>query len=1272
MELPVAALDLEWFDQTNGEHLTEIGLAIVRGEGTPFEHRSFVIREHAIPKYESKIAPRSSTGFLFGTDEYISKKQIKSTLTAALANIPTLVLHNGSKDKLVLATNGVKLSGFPNLNIVDAGDLYSLKSGRKSQISLENLCKQLGIPTIGGAFHHAGNDAAFTLMAYMKLFTWDGTSAPTTPPPQQPRNKTSSESLRSQAPRGGPNTPHKSIQTPLDIPESAIPFLNGFRDSLLGISSAVRVSDLATVESVKDCYRLYRDYCRQLGTSPNRYAIEFEVRYHVPPVPPSESCIAFGAPATAILHLTRQNVLQKYGKPRTKIAFLSSAPGDDLGTVSRYPNRINISELQAVVNNAAPRIIDDGTVGLFSLGEEYQVTFELHNGYKFPRKLVEILAEEDLNSAQLSFSLATGSSARNTILPPNSSFNITLTLTTKFTGYFTRRVVILVDNFRVHRLIRFRVVTDAENPNLEFPTVSSPYKPRRIVVDVSTVEAIPGESPPRPDFETFKYHLPRYDVSKSAKSLFDLHKSQPRHQALEKMPPRIKTFVLEKYSAQNFSRRFHSMLYLEECQMLEDIRDYDQLGEVLTPFGAFLRLQVPGLAENRPSVLYNDRIIIKLENGQRYEGFVHKVELTAVLLKFDRNFHNRVYMKGMKVDVQFNFARTCMKRSHRGLDLLGFLNSRISCWTFPSDMGVSQTEIVKRRQFEMKISKLINDDTLNEFQLKAMSQIVSKTDSQTPFIIFGPPGTGKTKTLVETVKVLLATNPASRILIAAPSNAAVDLIVQRLSDQTPGGLPPSQMLRVNAFTRTKESVPHYIARYSKRDEAKGTYVIPNSQDDLKSYRVICATLYTASALQGMGAFDPVIAADGTVENWFSHIFVDEVGHATETEFWAGVSGAVSPLLACLKEADVPAEERSLFKRIAGPFTSRSGKPKLPQLVIVGDPKQLGPIVRSDLAETCGYSMSYLERLVESCSAYAKNDDAQDASSRYKYPHNIVQLVNNYRSHSAILELYSKTFYDGDLLCCATMDDRLSKLSWLPNQNQFPIVFHGISGKDEREGSSPSWFNLEEVQTVIDYLKSLLNGAPPPFKVQPSSASTSAKGGPKRGGMYDVLEHMEKSSSVGLRADDIGIITPYRKQIDKIRARLEKEGWNRIKVGTVEEFQGDEKKVILLSTVRSSAQWIERDQKFNIGFLRNPKRFNVSISRAKALMIVIGNPDILCGDENWNTLVRYCEKNGACVGYPIPIKKVGENDYRQLAEEDYASDEEGDERDVRGVGWRRDE
>ncbi|KAF0690690.1 hypothetical protein As57867_017870, partial [Aphanomyces stellatus] len=113
--------------------------------------------------------------------------------------------------------------------------------------------------------------------------------------------------------------------------------------------------------------------------------------------------------------------------------------------------------------------------------------------------------------------------------------------------------------------------------------------------------------------------------------------------------------------------------------------------------------------------------------------------------------------------------------------------------------------------------------------------------------------------------------------------------------------------------------------------------------------------------------------------------------------------------------------------------------------------------------------------------------------------------------------------------------------------------------------------------------------------------------------------------------DIGIITPYAKQRAKLQQAIATRQWKGIVVGSVEQFQGGERRVILVSTVRSSSDFFDDDAKFNLGFVAHPKRFNVAITRAQALLIVVGNPDVLETSEIWRAFLEHCVLLGACAG-----------------------------------------
>lgn len=86
----------------------------------------------------------------------------------------------------------------------------------------------------------------------------------------------------------------------------------------------------------------------------------------------------------------------------------------------------------------------------------------------------------------------------------------------------------------------------------------------------------------------------------------------------------------------------------------------------------------------------------------------------------------------------------------------------------------------------------------------------------------------------------------------------------------------------------------------------------------------------------------------------------------------------------------------------------------------------------------------------------------------------------------------------------------------------------------------------------------------------------------------------------------------------------------IKVGTVEEFQGQERKIILITTVRTNDRLLTNDQQFNLGFLQCPKRMNVAISRARALLVVFGKEAILSRDDNWRQLIQFTKDKGCYV------------------------------------------
>lgn len=172
-------------------------------------------------------------------------------------------------------------------------------------------------------------------------------------------------------------------------------------------------------------------------------------------------------------------------------------------------------------------------------------------------------------------------------------------------------------------------------------------------------------------------------------------------------------------------------------------------------------------------------------------------------------------------------------------------------------------------------------------------------------------------TAVEAIRQLIQTKRDTRVLACAPSNSAADLIAERLA-----GLGKSQILRLNAYSRSVEHVPSAVLDLSRTEKDSGgfkRFSVPPI-GELKKFRVIVCTCLSASVPYGLG-----IPA-----GHFSHVFIDEAGQATEPEVMISV------------------------KTTAGPRTN---------VVLSGDSKQLGPIVRSPVARELGLNQSYLDRLM---------------------------------------------------------------------------------------------------------------------------------------------------------------------------------------------------------------------------------------------------------------------------------------------------------------------
>ena len=351
--------------------------------------------------------------------------------------------------------------------------------------------------------------------------------------------------------------------------------------------------------------------------------------------------------------------------------------------------------------------------------------------------------------------------------------------------------------------------------------------------------------------------------------------------------------------------------------------------------------------------------------------------------------------------------------------------------------------------------------TLNLEQKSAVVRILAGEARPLPYIIYGPPGTGKTITVVEAILRIFLLRSDSRILVTTPANSSADLIVERLHNSEK--IRFGDLVRLNAMQRLEETVPELIR----------PYCLSNGDNDvlLKAvrHRIVVATCDTSGGLYKLGL----------TQGHFTHCVIDEAGETTEPQSMVSIG-----LLGM-------------------------GQANEAQIILSGDPKQLGPVLQSSLAAGYGLEESFLERL--SLMKLYKRDASRFGDHGCYDPVLCTKLVRNYRSHQDILSVPSELFYDSELIPEARREikDAMLGAEFLPNE-KCPLIFHGVRGQNIQENDSPSWFNPAEALQAAKYLELILR--------------------------------------TGVSIDHIGIIAPYRKQTQKLRQLLESLNLPKPKVG----------------------------------------------------------------------------------------------------------------------------
>jgi ATP-dependent RNA/DNA helicase IGHMBP2 len=444
-------------------------------------------------------------------------------------------------------------------------------------------------------------------------------------------------------------------------------------------------------------------------------------------------------------------------------------------------------------------------------------------------------------------------------------------------------------------------------------------------------------------------------------------------------------------------------------------------------------------------------------------------------------------------------------------------------------------------------------------------------------LIHGPPGTGKTTTLAAVI--LSAVANGERVLVTAPSHAACDAATAAIAKHWPhqefGHAENGNLVRQAPRLRiTDPTVIKYRPKHSVGDEKICKLY-------LKKANRPGQMLLMEGRRRGR--------QESTLLRDYNIILSEQSRKQKDAEKKAVLAAKVVVCTNAIANLASPANFDLVCCDEAG-FADDSSLTSLllksKRVIMSGDHLQLPPVIISPSALAGGLGVSLFERLGK------------------LLPHNIILLNAQYRSNELISGWSSKHFYGGDVLAATSVAK--IKLHELPNvartaETEASLLFIDTSGEGYTETSGFEENEKTDEDEALENFDEAL--------------------------VVEML--VKKFLHLGVLASDIGIITPYWSQVALLRSLLWSEPrYRSVEVRTVDGYQGREKELIILSLVRSNP---ER----KIGFLKESRRMNVAVTRAKRCCIVIGNAETLSSDHAITSFVNYCRENNAL----MPVKDV---------------------------------
>ena len=517
------------------------------------------------------------------------------------------------------------------------------------------------------------------------------------------------------------------------------------------------------------------------------------------------------------------------------------------------------------------------------------------------------------------------------------------------------------------------------------------------------------------------------------------------------------------------------------------------------------------------------------------------------------------------IGVQLSFDETSYKLMFEALDrVMKAKNNRLA---YLRDLFYSHQ---KAGRFSFEPMKF---PWLNPTQERAVNEVLWAKDVA---IVHGPPGTGKTTTLVEAINETLMRE--SQVLVCAQSNMAVDWISEKLVDRGINVLRIGNPTRVNdkmlgfTYERRFESHADYpqlwairkAIRELRKNRKKGSENYHQKMDRLKS-RAAEIELRINAELFGEArviACTLVGSAHHLLEGMkFGTLFIDEAAQALEAACW------------------IPMRRAS-------------------RVILAGDHCQLPPTVKSIAALRAGLGKTLMERIAEN------------------KPEVVTLLKIQYRMNDEIMRFSSDWFYGGKVESAPQIKYRSvldydHPITWIDTSNEENQIT--IEGEDSPEDSASTSSSASASNQNSD-----LN-----FKEQFVGESFGRIN--KAEAELTLLTLAEYFTKIGKRRVleeriDVGIISPYRAQVQYLKKLIKKYEFFKpyrrlISVNTVDGFQGQERDVILISLVRSNDEG-------QIGFLKDLRRMNVAMTRARMKLIILGNKDTMTKHPFYKKLWEY--------------------------------------------------